>query len=212
MAAAHTSATAGVVAVEAPSQEAAEQGGTRRWPSGAAQPGKHVLHELSDSVSQVSRAVPPTPFRSSWCAQNDARPCSHAPSFRDWVLRFTPVEHVDVASPLYVFLPPVLACVRGRQDATTDERRVCGCCCVSCRALHQTLATVFTRMWGGNLRVYSPDCLLKVVWKLFPQFTGFKQQVCKGFFPPHTHHSGPTSRVRTVGCGRVPVCVVRAAA
>lgn len=87
-----------------------------------------------------------------------------------------------------------------------------GCCSLSCRALHQTLATVFTRMWGGNLRVYSPDCLLKVVWKLFPQFTGFKQQVCKGFFPPHTHHSGPTSRVRTVGCGRVPVCVVRAAA
>ena len=96
--------------------------------------------------------------------------------------------------------------MHGRQDATTDERRVCGCCCVSCRALHQTLATVFTRMWGGNLRVYSPDCLLKVVWKLFPQFTGFKQQVCKGFLYP-THPPQWANLTRSYRRMRASSCV-----
>ena len=99
---------------------------------------------------------------------------SHAPVFREWILKFTPPARVDLKHPLCV--PVTLCFARGASCALTRGVRLlqhCG----HLRALHHALSTVVHKLWKADLAVYSPDCLLKTVWKLFPSFVGFKQQV-----------------------------------
>lgn len=65
------------------------------------------------------------------------------------------------------------------------------------------MSTVIRKLWNADLAVYSPDCLLKTVWKLFPSFVGFKQQVRRQVMMARGHRAPLSDARALLGC-RMP--------